>query len=145
MKLVMRQAVILGISTGIVLLFVGGIISTVFPSTATDLLSYRVASSIKLLGIGGLICTLIVGGLRLEGTDRTLRLLILILGLIMLVIYTAGSAMLEWNVPTYLENHNDSAYQSRPTALGVPGFDTWVFLGALGIVAAALAFRRRQG
>jgi len=145
MKYVVKDLVMLGVSAGIVLLFVGGILSTVFPGSATDLLPYRVSASVKLLGIGGLICTMIVAGLRLEGVDRTLRLLILILGLVMLVIYTAGSSFLEWNVPSYMTGNQTVAYESRPTALGIPGFETGVALGALVLVFAALAFRRRRG
>ncbi len=144
MKNVVRGLVVLGVSAGIVLLFVGGIISTVFPGSATDLVPYRVSASVKLLAVGGLICTLIVAGLRLEGIDRTLRLLILILGLVMLIIYTAGSSYLEWNIPSYMTG-NQSAYQSRPTALGTPGFETVFALGALVLVVTVLAFRRRRG
>jgi hypothetical protein len=139
----LRTLVVFGISTGIALLFVGGIVSSVFPAAPTDLLSYRVSASIKLLGVGGLVCAMIVGGLRLDGMDRTLRLLLLILGLVMLVIYTAGSSMLEWNVSSYMHG-NTTAFDSRPTGMGIPGFESWVFLGALGIVVIALMVRRHR-
>jgi hypothetical protein len=143
MKDVVRSAVILGISGGIALLFVGGIVSSVFPASPGDLTSYRVSASIKVLGVGGLVCAMVVGGLRLEGMDRTLRLLLLILGLVILVIYTAGSSMLEWNVSSYMHG-NASAYDSRPTGMGIPGFESWAFLVALGSVMAILFLYRRR-
>jgi hypothetical protein len=142
MKNLTRSLVIVGLSAGIVLLFVGGILNTVFPSSETDFTAYRVSASIKLFGIGGLICTMLVAGIRLEGMDRTLRLLILILGLVMLVIYTAGSSFLEWNVPSYAHG-NYTAYDYRPTGMGIPGFETGMMLVALLVVVAGVSWRRR--
>lgn len=146
MKLGMKHLVMLGFSVGIAMLFFGAIVSNVFPSSETDLTSYKASASIKLLGIGILICTMIVAGIRLGDVDKNLKFLLLILGLVLLIVYTVGSTSLEWNLPSsqYGGNQNTSGYATRPTGYGVPGFEAWMTLGALAVVCVALAYRRRR-
>ncbi len=146
MKLGMKELVMLGFSVGIAMLFFGAIVSNVFPSTETNMVPYKASSSIKLLGIGVLICTMLVAGIRLDGVDKNLKLLLLILGLVLLIVYTVGSASLEWNLPTTQSggNQNNSGYSTRPTGYGIPGFEAWMALGALAAVFAVLYLQRRR-
>jgi len=145
MKLGVKELVMLGFSVGIGLLFFGAIVSNVFPSSETSLVSYKASASIKLIGIGGVICTMLVAGIRLDGVDKNLKVLLLILGLVLLVVYTVGSTSLEWNLPSLNGGTQDSSgYSTRPTGYGIPGFEAWMTLGALAVVVLVLMSRRRR-
>jgi MFS family permease len=135
MKMKMKDLVMLGIISGIAFFFIGAIISTVFPSSQTDLMSYKVASSIKLIGIGALTSSMIIGGITIETIDKNLRLLLLLLGLVLLIIYTVGSQSLQWYVPTSSQTPSgNQSYDYRPTGYGVPGFELISLIGAVMIV-----------
>jgi len=142
MKMNMKNVTMLGLITGISLFFIGAIISTIFISSGTDLFSYKISSSIKLLGIGILICSMVIGGIYIEDIDKNLRLLLLLLGLVLLVIYTIGSQSLEWYIPTSQTPTGNESYEHRPTGYGIPGFELLLAVGALVITMFIVKKRR---
>jgi len=129
-----KDIVMMGIIIGIIFFFVGAIIGNVFPSTESNLLSYKVAATIKLLGIGILITSMIIGGVILQHIENNLRLLLLLLGLILLIIYSIGSQALQWNIPSESSSFETEVYESRPTGYGIPGFELLPVIAAIGIV-----------
>lgn len=139
MKIKMKDLVMIGIIGGIAFFFVGAIISNVFPSSQTDLMSYKVSGSIKLIGIGALTSSMIIGGIIIDDIDKNLRLLLLLLGLVLLTIYTVGSQTLQWYVPTTSQTPTgNQSYENRPTGYGIPGFELISLLGALTIALFVL-------
>jgi MFS family permease len=139
MKIKMKDLVMIGIIGGIAFFFVGAIISNVFPSSQTDLMSYKVSGSIKLIGIGALTSSMIIGGIIIDDIDKNLRLLLLLLGLVLLTIYTVGSQSLQWYVPTTSQTPTgNQSYENRPTGYGIPGFELISLLGALTIALFVL-------
>jgi hypothetical protein len=143
MKMKIKDVVMLGIIGGIAFFFIGAMISNVFPSSATDLISYKISGSIKLIGIGALVTSMIVGGIIIEDIDKNLRLLLLLLGLILLIIYTIGSQNLQWYLPISGMPSASESYESRPTGYGVPGFEMTFVLGAL-LITLLLLMRKRH-
>ncbi|HEC80996.1 MAG TPA: hypothetical protein ENI42_01020 [Thermoplasmatales archaeon] len=133
-----KDLIILGIVVGIGLFFVGAIISNVFPSNETNLVSYKVSAVVKLLGLGVLTTSMLVGGIVIEEIDKNLKTLLLLLGLIFLVIYSIASPALEWKLPS---GGNVTAYETHPTGYGVPGFE--FLFSVLAIFAVVLIIRRR--
>jgi MFS family permease len=143
MKIKMKDLVMIGIICGIAFFFVGAIISNVFPSSQTDLMSYKVSGSIKLIGIGALTSSMIIGGITIDDIDKNLRLLLLLLGLVLLTIYTVGSQSLQWYVPTTSQTPTgNQSYEHRPTGYGIPGFELISLLGALTIALFVLKKKR---
>lgn len=126
-----KDLIMLGLVIGIGLFFVGAMISNVFPSNESDLIGYKVSSFIKMLGLGFVVSSMIVGGIIVHNIDKNLKMLLLLLGLILLIIYTIGAQQLHWDI----ESSNDQsssevAYDSRPTGYGVPGFDFGIIIVA---------------
>jgi hypothetical protein len=142
MKIKIKDLVMLGLISGIGFFFIGAIISNVFPSSQTDLLSYKVAGSIKLIGIGVLTSSMIVGGIIIEDIDKNLKLLLLLLGLVLLIIYTMGSQSLQWYVPTSQTPTGNESFEHRPTGYGIPGFELLYALVALTIILLILKKKR---
>lgn len=139
----MKEVAMFGIIVGIAFFFIGAIINTIFPSTQTDLLPYRVSGSIKLIGIGVLVSSMIIGGIIIEDIDKNLKLLLLLLGLVLLMIYTVGSQSLQWYIPTTSQTPSgNESYSHRPTGYGLPGFETLIVLGAL-LISVMMAKRIR--
>ena len=131
-----KDLIMLGIIIGITFFFVGAIISNVFPSSSENLLSYKVSASIKLIGIGFLTSAMVVGGIIIDDIDKNLKMLLLILGLILVFIYTVGAQALTWDIPIAgMASDGDAAYESRPTALGTPGFEVIYGIIALAVVS----------
>lgn len=138
MKITIKNLVILGLIIGIACFFIGAMISNVFPSSSTNLLSYKVSGSIKLLGIGMIVSSMVVGGIYTENLDKTYKLLLLLLGLALLVIYTIGSLSLEWYIPTSQTPTGNETYEQRPTGYGLPGFESIILIGALTVTLVLL-------
>ena len=116
-----KDIIMLGIIVGIAFFFIGAIISNVFANSETDLLPYKISAVIKLVGLGILTTTMVVGGIIVDNIDKNLKLLLLLLGLILLIIYSIASPALEWRLPSY--SGGSTGYESRPTGYGVPGFE----------------------
>lgn len=139
----MRDKIVLGTSIGIALFFIGAIIYTIFgPGSKDDLSAYKVSATIKFIGIGFLCASMISGGILLEKTEKNVRNLFFIFGFIILIIYIAASPLLEWWVsPTYASGAaSEGAYESKPTAVGLPGFE--VIYGLAVLITIALAKKR---
>lgn len=133
-KINMKNAIIAGFILGIAFFFIGAIISNVFPSSESDLLSYRVSAVVKLIGIGILTSSMVVGGVILKDVDKNQKTLLLIIGLILLLIYTVGSPSLQWDIETSGEAPDEESYDSRPRGYGVPGFELISIVIAIAIV-----------
>lgn len=134
--MVKKDSIIAGMILGISLFFIGAIIYNVFPSSETNLTPYKVSASIKLIGLGFLVASMIVGGIDAD-IDKNARILLLIMGLILLIIYSLASPSLEWKVTSYSE----SPYETKPTGYGIPGFE--VPLALASILSIALLARMR--
>jgi len=144
MKTTMKNVIMLGLIVGIACFFIGAIISNVFPSSITNLLSYKISSFIKLLGIGAVVSSMIIGGVYIETMDKNIKLLLLLLGLVLLIIYTIGAQSLEWYIPTSVTPTGNESFEHRPTGYGIPGFELVVGLGALAITVLILRKRRNR-
>jgi len=142
MKTKVKTLVMLGIILGIAALFIGAMINTIFPSSEANLVPYRVSASIKLIGIGLFTSSLMVGGIAMEDIDKNVKLLLLLLGLVLLIVYTIGSQALQWNVPTSSQTPSENqTYNNRPTGYGIPGFETYTLLAAF-IIALGILKRK---
>ena len=149
-----KDLIMFGMIIGIALFFLGAMISNVFPSDESDLLAYKVAAFFKLMGIGILVATLVVGGIIVEKIDRNLKMLLLILGLVLLIVYTIGSPWLSWNISSLSpsgmvgsdpdEEYYEEAYEERPTALATPGFEAVILIAAIGLFLIAKRKRIRR-
>ena len=122
-----KDIIMLGIIIGIAFFFIGAIISKVFPSSEEELLPYKMAATNKLIGLGFLTTAMVIGGLTIKDIDKNLKTLLLLLGLILLIIYSIGSPSLEWELSSY----DSSGYDSRPTGYGVPGFEIVILIASI--------------
>jgi hypothetical protein len=136
-----KNIIIAGFIVGIALFFIGAMIINVFPSSESNLLSYRISAVIKLIGIGILTSSMVVGGVIIKGIDKNQKLLLLVIGLILLIVYTVGSPSLQWDVDTSGTSGVSEAFEERPTGYGVPGFELMSIVIALGII---LYWKRKQ-
>ena len=139
-----KDLIMLGIIVGIGFFFVGAIISNVFPSSQADLLSYKVSAFIKLIGIGFLTSSMVVGGIIVEEIDKNLKMLLLLLGLILLIVYTIGAQSLTWSLPTSGIGTSSDAFESRPTSYGIPGFEAVYAVIATALVMLLFKMKRRR-
>ena len=71
-----KDLIMFGMIVGIAFFFVGAMISNVFPANESDLTSYKVSASMKLIGIGLLTTSMVVGGIIVEGIDKNLNTLL---------------------------------------------------------------------
>jgi len=144
-----KDLIMLGIIFGIALYFFGAMISNVFDSSASDLLPYKVSGFLKLLGIGILTASMVVGGIIVEKIDKNLKMLLLILGLVLLIIYTIGSPLLSWDISGVSGmmgsgSESEAAFEERPTALGTPGFELLYAILAISFVIAIGKFKKKR-
>ena len=135
-----KDLIILGITIGIIFFFIGLIISNVFPSNSESLVSYKLSAFMKLIGIGFLTTSMLIGGLILSSFDKNLRLILFLFGLILLIIYTIGSPILTWEISKDLSTlpggstgseASEEIFDSRPTSLGTPGFEFIYLIAAI--------------
>ncbi len=153
-KLKNKDLVMLGIIIGIGLYFLGAMISNVFDASESNLLSYKVSGFLKLTGIGILTSSLVVGGIIIKKIDKNLRMMLLILGLVLLIIYTLGSPWLGWDISDFdftpigglgsSSSESQVAYDERPTALGTPGFEMVFAIFAIAFVAIVTKIKRKN-
>lgn len=132
-----KDMIMFGLIIGIALLFIGAIVSNVFPSSAEDLVGYKVSAFLKMVGLGFFVGTLIVGGIIVEDIDKNIKMLLLIFGLLILIIYTVGRGDLQWDVsPSTGIGMDEAAFEERPTGYGTPGFE--MFFAIIAIFTMAL-------
>ena len=74
-----KDLIMLGLVIGIGLFFIGAMISNVFPSSESDLLGYKVSSFIKMLGLGFVVSSMVIGGIIVHDIDKNLKMLLLLL------------------------------------------------------------------
>ena len=74
-----KNLVVFGLIGGISLFFIGAMINNVFPSSETNLTSYKVSGCIKLIGVGAITTSMIIGGIIIDDIDKNLKMLLLIL------------------------------------------------------------------
>ena len=129
-----KKIIIAGFIIGIAYFFIGAIILNVFPSSESNLLSYKVSAVVKFIGIGILTSSMVVGGVIIKDIDKNQKTLLLVIGLILLIIYTIGSPSLQWDVETSGMPFDNESYDERPTAYGVPGFELIFAFIAIGFV-----------
>ena len=138
-----KDLIMIGIIIGIIFFFIGLMISNVFPSDSENLVSYKVAAFMKLIGIGILVTSMVIGGLIINSIDKNLRMLLFLFGLILLIIYTVGSPLLNWSIDEDFsgipggsdsEEAKEEAYDNRPTSLGTPGFEIISIFVAIGLL-----------
>jgi hypothetical protein len=146
-----KDLIMLGLILGIALYFIGAMVSNVFDASETNLVPYKVSGFLKLVGIGILTASMVVGGIIIEKIDRNLKMLLLILGLVLLIIYTIGSPLLSWDISNFSpsgmmgsQSTSEYAYDERPTALGTPGFEILYALIAISLVILIIKIKRRQ-
>lgn len=146
-----KDLIMLGIIVGISLYFVGAMVSNVFDSSGSDLLAYKASGFLKLVGIGILTASMVVGGIITEKIDKNLKMLLLILGLVLLIIYTIGSPLLSWDISNFSPSgmvgspsEGEQAYEERPTALGTPGFELLYAIFAISFVVAIGKVRKKR-
>jgi hypothetical protein len=147
-KIEKKDLIIIGIIVGIALFFVGGMIYRVFPPTEDALMSYKVSSFLKMIGLGFLTSSMIVGAIIVKNIDKNLKMLLMILGLIILLIYAMASPMLMWDIsdedyePTdddnytsdgmYTSSEKQEAYKEAPET---PGFEFFYLITAIAVIA----------
>ena len=141
-----KDLIMFGMIVGIAFFFVGAMISNVFPANESDLTSYKVSASMKLIGIGLLTTSMVVGGIIVEGIDKNLNTLLLILGLVLLIIYSVGSPWLTWDIPAsgMHDSNGGAGYEERPTALGTPGFEAIYLIIAIATVILIIKNKRQR-
>jgi len=128
-----KDLFMIGIILGIALFFIGAMISNVFVDDSQNLeasAGYKAQFFVKMLGYGFLVSSMIISGIILDDIDKSIKLLMLVFGLILLLAFTAGVQTLQWNASSA-----ESAMGVRPTGYGTPGFEM-VFL----IIASIVAF-----
>jgi hypothetical protein len=138
-----KDLIMFGIIVGIAFFFVGAIITNVFPSSDSNLVPFKTSAVIKLLGLGLLTTSMVVGGLEIKDIDANLKTLLLMLGLVLLIIYSVASPVLEWRIPGWAEE-GSSAYDFRPTAAGIPGFEVLLVLLAVGIILLIIRYKWKR-
>ena len=120
-----------GIIIGIAFFFLGAMITSSFPSSEENLTPYRMSSFIKILGLGILIMTLLIGGIIGDDLNKHVKLTILIIGLVMLLVFTVAAQFMKWDISTAqtdswltgssgTPSESSSAFESRPAT---PGFE----------------------
>jgi len=86
MRINKKNLMILGLSGGIMLFFIGmATYIAMGPSTDTYLLPRQISSLIKLTGMGIVCISMIVGGFFVEKLDKDTKTLLLIFGVILLL------------------------------------------------------------
>jgi hypothetical protein len=96
MQLDKRNLVIVGLTGGVMLFFLGmAAYIALGPSTETYLLPRQVSSIIKLTGMGIVCISMIVGGFFVDKFERDTKILLLLFGVILLLmnifIFSSGS------------------------------------------------------
>lgn len=136
----------LGLIIGIALFFIGAMITNVFPSSETDLIGYKVSSFLKMMGLGFVVSSMVVGGIIVKEVDKNLKTLLLLLGLILLIVYTIGAQQLHWDISSSEDSDSTSeeAYEKRPTGYGTPGFEAVAAFIALMAVLIFAKIRRNR-
>ena len=155
-----KDLVVFGLIIGIGLFFFGAMISSIFyqPSVSGEVNDYtvdKISKSIKLIGLGVLTTTMVVGGIIGDDLHKYFKLTILIIGLVLLLIFSIGAQFMKWdNTPSYYYDSSywgggmaasegdGEEYSSGPPS--TPGFELVAAIGAIGIVLISRKIKRRE-
>ena len=83
-----KDLIMFGIIVGVAFFFLGAMITSSFPGNEENLLPYKISSFVKLIGLGILTTTFLIGGITGHDLNKYFRLSILIIGLVLLLIFT---------------------------------------------------------
>ena len=147
-----KDLIMLGIIFGIAFFFVGGMINSTFEGDEDNQLPYKISSAIKLVGLGILITTLIIGGIIGHDLNRYFKITLLIIGLVLLLIFTIAGQFMKWDTSqineTYTgdtfgssDSNQQSAYEKRPAT---PGFEIILAIAALLSMLGIKKIRNRN-
>ena len=147
-----KDLIMLGIIIGIALFFLGAMITSTFQGSDENLLPYKVSSFLKLFGLGILTATLIVGGIVGNDLNKYFKYIILIIGLVLLLIFTIGAQFMKWDISASAfysswgisggtAPMSSSAYESRPST---PGFELIFAVIAIISVIVISKFKRKR-
>ena len=137
-----KDMIMLWIIIGIAFFFVGGMINSAFQEDDDSDIAYKISSTFKLLGLGILITTLIIGGIIQSNLNKSFKLVLLIVGLILLLIFTIAAQFMKWdetsNDEIYFDKIGGSSsqgidYEEKPST---PGFE--LIAGILAISSIAI-------
>jgi len=155
-----KDWVIFGLIIGIALFFFGAMISSIFieptaegidPNYAPD----KASKTIKLIGLGVLTTTLIVGGIIGSDLHKHFKLILLIIGLVLLLIFSISAQFMKWdNTPSYYYSSSyfssgiaaspGEDYETTSAPPSTPGFELVVAIGAIATVIMARKIKRRK-
>jgi len=157
-----KDWVIFGLIIGIALFFFGAMIASIFieptaegidPNYAPD----KASKAIKLIGLGVLTTTLIVGGVIGNDLHKHFKLILLVIGLVLLLIFSIGAQFMKWDdTPSYYYGSSSwgSGIASSPSDSGdeeistappsTPGFELIAAIGAIAVVLMASKIKRRK-
>lgn len=161
-----KDWVMFGLFIGIALFIIGAMISSIFVQITTteeeaennDYVPDRASKVVKLIGLSFIITTMVVGGIIGSDLHKYFKLILLIMGLVMLLIFSIGAQFMKWDAtPDYVYNKDhwywgsgmmasssediEEDYSSPPST---PGFELIAVIGAIATVAVASKIRRRK-
>ena len=155
-----KDWVIFGLIIGIALFFLGAMVSSIFyqlnvDEEVKDYTFDKISRTMKLIGLGILTTTMIVGGIIGDDLHKHFKLIILIIGLVLLLIFSIGAQFMKWdNTPSYYygssswgsgvesPSEGDGEYTSSPPS--TPGFELIAAIGAIAVVIMASKIKRRK-
>ena len=142
-----------GLIVGVAFFFLGAMIQNAFSAGESEddenIVVNKVTASLKLIGLGILTTTLIVGGIAADDIHRYFKLIILIIGLVMLITFSIASQFMKydhtpasiyekWGSPTMgAESPSSDSAGSAPA----PGFE--LLLCIVSIIAIIVIFKKR--
>lgn len=146
-----KDLIMFGIIFGIAFFFVGGMINSTFQGDEGNYIPYKVSSAAKLIGLGVLISTLIIGGIIGHDLNKYFKISLLIIGLVLLLIFTIAGQFMKWDTSSYDEyslggtssagSSQQSAYDSRPST---PGFELILSIIAIASIIGLSKIRNRK-
>jgi len=132
-----KDIIMLGLIIGIGFFFIGAMITSVFQTTDKNYTPDKVSKTIKLIGLGIITTTCIVGGVVGDDLHKYFKLTILIVGLVLLLCFTVGAQFMKWDWSTtnYSGSYFGSGYSSSSGGPpSTPGFEIIFGIIAVGII-----------
>jgi len=136
-----KDMIMLWLIIGISLFFIGGMInSTFYTEDSEDDTAYKVSSTFKLIGLGILTSILIIGGIIGSDLNKYFRLTFLVIGLILLLIFTIASQFMDYQ-EIELAIYDEFGQETGATTIetyqpSTPGFE--LIAGILAITSIVI-------
>jgi len=153
-----KDMIMFGIIFGVAFLFLGAMITSSFESDEENLVPYKVSSFIKIIGVGIITTTFLIGGITANDINKHFKITLLIIGLVLLIGFTIAAQFMKWDVTTanieqYYDGFSGSisssasssgdamqvAYETKPNT---PGFELIIF--AFALIAAIIIKKVRK-